>query len=124
VPDYTVHRYATAKRPKKGKYGNYSATYNGYTYMSRKEALFAAELDTLRKAYMPKDRVVSFERQVKVSLDVNGKHVANYYMDFVVKYADGREEWIEVKGYETAEWKLKAKLFVACYPDRIYRIVR
>lgn len=123
MTEVTTKLWKTAKRPK-GKYGNYSATYNGYTYMSRKEALYAAELDTLKKAYYPKDRVVSFERQVKCSLDINGKHICNYYMDFVVKYADGHEEWHEVKGYATDVWKLKAKLFQALFPNRIYRIIK
>ena len=88
------------------------------------EARYAAILDTLKKARDENERVVSFDRQVKVSLDINGKHIANYYMDFLVHFADGREEWWEIKGYETNEWKLKAKLFQALYPDRIYRVFK
>ena len=112
MAEVTFHPYPTrAKKPRKGKYGSYSATYNGYTYMSRKEALYAAELDLLKKAHMPANRVVSYQRQVKVPLHVNGKVVANYYCDFLVKYADGREEFQEVKGFETAIWKRNEKHF-------------
>ena len=92
--------------------------------MSKLEASYAALFDASRKASLKKDRVVDVKRQVKVSFDLNGVHICNYYMDFVVMYADGREEWVEVKGYETDIWKMKAKMFRAFYPKRIYKILR
>lgn len=116
--------FKDTKPGKRGKYNSVSATYDGRTYHSRAEALYAAELDTLKRAYMPADRVVSWEPQVKVSLDVNGQHITNYYCDFVVHFADGRTEWHEVKGYATAEWLLKEKLFRAIYPDRILKVIK
>ena len=111
--------------PKKGKYGSYHATYNGYTYMSRKEALYAAELDTLRKAYYPRDRVVKVERQVNVDLVVNGKSVCRIIPDFRVTFADGRVEWHEVKseGTMTPVWRVKRKLFEALFPNEAYRVI-
>ena len=111
-----------AGRP--GRYGSYSATYGGRIYHSRKEALYAAQLDQLKKAALPVDRVVSWEPQVKIPLVVNGKLVANYYLDFVVHFADLRTEWQEVKGFETNVWKLKEKLVRALYPDQIFRVIR
>ena len=30
----------------------------------------------------------------------------------------------EVKGFETREWRLKWKLFEACYPDRKKKVVK
>jgi hypothetical protein len=45
-------------------------------------------------------------------------------VDFVVTHADGHEEWIEVKGFETPIWKLKKKLFEACYPNRKLVVVK
>lgn len=104
------------------KYNAKTCQYNGSIYHSRLERDYAVKLDTCRKA-RGRDRVMNWERQVKVALDVNGKHIANYYIDFVVDYQDGRTEWVEVKGFRTPEWQLKAKLFKALYPDRIYRIV-
>ena len=48
MAEVTFHPWKRSRRPAKGKYGNYSATYDGYTYDSRREALYAAELDLLR----------------------------------------------------------------------------
>jgi len=125
VSSPTFHPFKNAKRPKKGKYGNYSATYNGFVYMSRKEALYAAELDTLKKAYYPKDRVVKVEQQVNVDLIVNGKKVARIIPDFRVTFADGRVEWHEVKspGTMTPVWRVKKNLFQALFPNETYRVI-
>lgn len=125
MPSVTYHPYKNAKRPKKGKYGNYSATYAGNVYDSRKEALYAAELDSLKKAYLPKDRVVSYERQVNVDLVVNGKKVCRIIPDFRVTFADGRVEWHEVKshGTMTRVWAIKRKLFEALNPNQTYRVI-
>lgn len=38
-----------------------------------------------------------------------------YIPDFVVEYADGRKEVVDVKGFATKDFKLKAKLFMARY---------
>jgi len=117
--------YAVPRRTNlPGKFGSYSATYDGRIYHSRKEALYAALLDTLKRAANPADRVVEWTPQVKVPFIVNGKLVANYYCDFVVRFADGRTEWHEVKGFETDVWLIKRKLFEACYPERVLRIIR
>lgn len=110
--------------PVRRKYGNKTCQYAGATYHSRLEAAFAMELDQLRRARLKKDRVQDWKRQVKVSLDVNGSHICNYYVDFFVTYADGREEWVEVKGFTTPDWKLKERLFRAIYPERVLRVVR
>lgn len=101
---------------KKGnKYGAHSTEYGGVIYHSKKEAGYAQTLDTLKKATYPSERVVSWERQVKIALDVNGEHICNYYIDFVAQMADGSTQYIEVKGFETEVWRLKWKLFEAIY---------
>jgi hypothetical protein len=78
-----------------------------------KERDFAQTLDTLKKASNPSQRVVSWERQVKIPLTVNGHFIANYYVDFKAKYADGHEEFIEVKGLEMDVWKMKWRILEA-----------
>ena len=88
--------------------------------MSKKEAQYAYELDLRVKA---KD-IKSWERQVKIDICVNGIHICNYYMDFVITHNDGSEEYVEVKGFATDVWILKAKLFRATYPDRKYTVIR
>ena len=59
-----------------------------------------------------------------VKLEVNGNLVTTYIVDFVLVFPDGREEWVEVKGFETPEWKIKEKLFRALFPDRRYTVIR
>jgi uncharacterized protein DUF1064 len=108
----------------RNKFNAIRQTYNGVSYHSRREAQYAAELDLLRKAKRKADRVVDVQRQVRVPLDVNGKHITNYIVDFVVRFGDGREEWIEVKGFATDTFQLKQRLFQALYPERTYRIVK
>lgn len=91
------------------KYNASKSFYNGYWYQSKLEAGYAQELDLRVKA---KD-IKSWERQVRVSLDVNGYHITNYIVDFKVLHNDDTIEWVECKGMETAEWVLKRKLFEA-----------
>jgi hypothetical protein len=95
------------------KYKNTKQTYDGYSYMSKLESAYAQQLDLRVKA---KD-IKGWRRQEKIRLDVNGKHICNYYMDFVIEHNDNSEEFVEVKGFETEAWRLKWKLFCALYPD-------
>lgn len=96
------------------KYGSLSSVYNGRQYHSKKEAQYAAELDQRKKSGDIKD----WEPQVKIDLSVNGYHIANYYIDFLVHHNDGTKEYVEVKGFETEVWRLKWKLFEAIYSDQ------
>lgn len=102
---------------KKNKYGAVRQTYNGYSYHSKKEAEYAAHLDWRIKA----GEVEKWERQHKISLDVNGKHIGNYFIDFKVYLSDGSIEYHEVKGAETSTWRMKWQLTKALYPD--YKLV-
>lgn len=97
------------------KYGAKRTEHNGIQYHSKKEAGYAAELDLRLKA---KD-IESWARQVKIPLDVNGYHITNYMIDFVITHNDGVKEYVEVKGFETEVWRLKWKLFEALYGDNI-----
>lgn len=98
---------------KGAKYSNVRQTYQGYSYQSKKEAQQAFELDLLQKA----GEIKSWERQKTLSLDVNGIHICNYRMDFVIYHHDGRTEFLEVKGFPTDVWKMKWKLLEALYGD-------
>jgi hypothetical protein len=97
----------TLRFQNKNKYKNVRQTYNGYSYDSKIEAQYAAELDMLKRGKAIKD----YDRQVKVELfGENGSRVCNYYVDFLVYHNDGSLEYVEVKGYETPVWRLKWKL--------------
>jgi len=116
---------ALGRLPKKrSKYGAESVTYDGNKYQSRKEGAYAAQLDILKAAADPRERVRKWERQVRVPLIVKGSVVCNWYIDFRVTYADGRVEFHEVKGYATPEYKLKRKLFEAIYPEKKLVVIR
>ena len=82
-------------------------TYKGRSYHSRAEASYAMYLDQrLRDG-----EIKSWTPQKKIELfGENGSRICNYYLDFWVERADGVIELIEVKGFETAIWRLKWKL--------------
>lgn len=61
--------------------------------------------------------VTKWVPQVKIELVVNGCHIADYIIDFMVELSDGSVEYHEVKGKELQLWKLKWELTKAIYPD-------
>lgn len=103
------------RQDRRSKYGNLKTEYNGYVYMSKKEANYAQELDYLMKAKDLKEKVISFTRQVPFQVIMNGKKICKYLADFKVIYADGHEEIIDVKGVRTQMYSLKKKLVEAQY---------
>jgi hypothetical protein len=108
----------TLALPKRHKYGAAPATertYNGVAYHSKAEAQYAADLDLQMLA----GQVRRWERQVAYPLVINGTDVGTYRMDFRVWYADGRRELVEVKGFATAEWRFKWKVFLACWEEQL-----
>ena len=78
---------------------------------SKFEAGKARDLELLKKAGEIKD----FKEQVRIPLEVNGFHICNYFIDFVIEHNSGEIEYCETKGYATDIWKLKWKLFEALY---------
>lgn len=101
------------KQFSRNKYNAKSTEYNGAVYHLKMEAGYAEELDWRLKA----KEITKWERQVRIPLDVNGKHICNYYIDFKVYYPDDTTEYVEVKGFETEVWRLKWKLFEALYGE-------
>lgn len=108
------------------KYFNKLTVYDGITYHSKREAEYAQQLDAMCHA-QGRDRVDRWERQIRFPIFVNSQKICDYIVDFLVYYADGRRELVEVKGFWTNEAKLKVKLFQATYlqdhPEIGYRIV-
>ena len=96
---------------KVASYNILSGGFNSYS----DESSSPERLDLLKKAINPMERVISWQRQVKIPLIVNGELIANYYIDFVAEMADGSTQYIEVKGFSTDVWRLKWKLFEAIY---------
>lgn len=98
---------------KRTKYGAKTTQVDGITYHSKLEAGYA---DELRIRLMGKD-IKSWDRQVKLDLKVNGMHITNYYIDFVITHNDDSKEFVEVKGFETEVWKMKWKILEATFDD-------
>ncbi len=90
------------------KYNAQATVVDGIKFGSKAEARKYIELRTLQNG----GEVVGFLRQVPMHLP--GGVV--YRMDFLVFWADGRCTGIEVKGYETPEWKIKHKQVAELYP--------
>lgn len=95
-------------RGTKNKYNAVKQTYKGYSYHSQAESRYAMYLDSLLK----KKEIKGWQKQKKIELyGENKSKICNYYIDFVVEHNDGKTEYVEVKGMETATWRLKWKLF-------------
>lgn len=97
------------KDQKKAKYNNKTTMYNGRKYDSCKEANYARDLDWRIQAGEIKEVIP----QYKIDLRVNGRHIANYYMDFKVILADGQVQYHEVKGMELPLWQMKWRILEA-----------
>lgn len=110
-------RASTGSR--RGKYGAQRTVYNGVEYASKSEACYAVYLDRLKQA----GKVQGWTGQARVPLIVDGTKVCVMVPDFLVTHKNGKCEYVEVKGMETAVYKIKAKLFRALYPDAWYTVV-
>ncbi|MNE53362.1 hypothetical protein D3C81_1543890 [compost metagenome] len=97
-----------------GKYNNKKTIVDGFTFDSQKEAAFYSQLKLLQRT----GEVHTFLRQTPFHLPGGVKYVA----DFMVFYASGDVEVIDVKGVRTAEYKTKKKLVEHHYPITITEI--
>lgn len=106
------------------KYGNTKCNFEGYIYDSKLEADYAQELSLRKKA----GDILEWERQFKVSIDINGYHICNYYVDFRVLEKDESYTLTELKGMETDVWRMKRKLLEAIWlPEHLdhqYEVVK
>lgn len=130
------------------KFRNVQTEYNGRIYRSKFEASYAQELDLRIKA----GELLSWEYERKFEFNLvpnrTGKyvlsmqpqvgydgerlhgaiHLTNYLIDFTLYRTDGVREFVETKGFETPEWKLKWKLFEAAlsseHPSDVLTLVK
>lgn len=109
---------------KRNKFNAKKKQYGGSIYHSTMEANYAAYLDMMKKAANPAQRVVRWERQVKIPLVVKGVLITNWFCDFRVWYADGHNQYEEVKGKETDIYRIKEKLFRALYPKETLLVIK
>jgi protein associated with RNAse G/E len=86
-------------------------TWGGITYDSKKEMTYAKQLDLLQRG----GEIISIERQVPYVFTINEVKICTYKLDFKVVYANGRTEYIDVKGVKTDVYNIKKKLLKAMY---------
>lgn len=102
----------------KTKYRANKKEYNGRIYHSKLEAENALWLDVM----LSDRKIKEIKPQHKIILDVNGKHITTHIVDFLVTLNDGRKKFVEIKGFPTDVWKIKAKLTQALFPKTEYLI--
>ncbi|RKW15645.1 MAG: DUF1064 domain-containing protein [Catonella sp.] len=111
---------------KANKYGARPKTVDGIRFDSTLEAEYYVYLKALKNAGV----IAKLELQVKCELypaqkhPDTGKHIRaiTYVADFRVTYPDGTVEYLDTKGYEKPEFKLKAKLFIGQYKQSLWLI--
>ena len=103
------------KSKRRHKYGAIATTVDGIRFASKKEAQRYSFLKSLERA----DRLRDLELQPKFPCVVNGKKICTYIADFRYTLKNGKEVIEDVKGVETAIFRLKKKLVESLYPVEI-----
>ncbi|EAE0012255.1 TPA_asm: DUF1064 domain-containing protein [Listeria monocytogenes] len=111
----------TKQASTRSKYNAKKVVIDNITFDSKAEAAYYQQLKLLKMT----GEVVSFDLQPEFVLQdsfvKNGKkyHAIKYKADFLVRYSDGHEELIDIKGMLTKEFILKRKLFEMRYMQSI-----
>lgn len=101
------------------KYGNQKTEIDGFVFDSKREAIRYQELKLLERA----GEIENLELQPKYSVDINGKHICNYFADF--RYFDKHYKKTiteDAKGMKTDVYKIKKKLVEAIYSIKIVEV--
>lgn len=125
-----TRKTALRAKPKRGnKYGAKRCKYKGYTYDSRAEANYAMELDARLQA----GEFKTWERQFRVEMWAHDSHgdrrlKLSHKVDFRIHHHDGTFELVEVKGLETADYRMRRRwleeLWLPENRDHKYTVVR
>lgn len=121
-------QYGNGRKPH--KYNAKKTTVDGITFDSKREARRYQELRNLEQFGQFNDRIYGLELQPEFVLQESFKdnfgkthRAIKYRADF--KYVQNGHTIIEdVKGVQTAVFKLKAKLFIKKYPGLILRVTK
>ncbi|EOW1107190.1 DUF1064 domain-containing protein [Listeria innocua] len=117
-----IRRTSLTKRTStRSKYNAKKVVIDDIKFDSKAEAAYYQQLKLLKMT----GEVVSFDLQPEFILQdsfvKNGKkyHAIKYRADFLVRYKDGHEELIDIKGMLTKEFRIKQKLFEMRYMQSI-----
>ena len=98
------------------KYHNRKTIIDNIRFDSKKEATKYQELKLMQLDHGP-DGVKSFTLQPRFELqpafekDGQKYRKIEYVADFLITYNSGKQEVLDIKGYPTEVWRIKAKLF-------------
>ena len=94
---------------------------NGIQFDSKREAEFYLYLKLLKRAKEIKDFKLQPRFRLQEGFEKNGTthKPIDYVADFEVTHNDGTTEIIDVKGHETAVFKIKRKMFEKKYPQKL-----
>ena len=114
------------KKTRQSKYNNKTVVINGISFDSYMESRYYLYLIELQKHGVVKDIQLQVPFVIQDAFVMDGKkHQAiTYVADFVVTYADGREEVVDVKGKVTQTFRNKRKMFIARYKRDIKCVQR
>lgn len=120
IKEFREYQKNLNDKPKKSKYGNKFEKAGGKIYDSKKEARYSEQLELRRLA----GEIKEIHPQYCLKLEVNGVHIANYYVDFKIILRNGKEQFIEVKGFSQDLWKMKWKLAMAIYGKEKFVLIK
>lgn len=108
-------RKTARQKPKRNKYNNKKTWVDGVCFDSKKEAEYYLRLRLLQQT----GDITGFCRQPEfVLVEGNAEERAiTYRADFIVFFPDSTYEIIDVKGYETQQWKRTFKMFRLKFPE-------
>lgn len=111
---------------RKYKYNNQKTIVDGIEFDSKKEADYYIHLKLLKKAGEIRDIGLQQRFVLQPGFEKNGVKYQpiTYIADFVITNNDGTTEVIDVKGFETKEFKIKKKLFEYKNPDLSLKVVK
>ncbi len=116
-PTNAAAKEALSGLKKKHKYHAKKTEVDGHNFDSKKEAEYYQELKLRKRAGDIKDFELQPEFVLQDKIPEKKLRAIKYRADFKVFHTDGRVEIVDIKGFETAEFKLKKKMFLARYPD-------
>jgi hypothetical protein len=103
------------------KYSNRKTIVDSIQFDSVAESKYYLQLKWLKQAKQIKDFKLQPRFLLQESFKKNGKSFRKieYIADFQIHHLDGSVEVVDVKGVETAEFKIKRKLFERLYLHRL-----
>lgn len=117
--------YQESRCVKISKYGSKKIEYDGFVFDSKLEYNYYCYLKQLKSNGVVSNFELQPKYQLQPTFKKNGKtfRSIDYVADFLVYYADGKQEVVDVKGMITTDFAIKRKLFEYRYPELALKLV-